>query len=65
MRVAGVDGTKNGWVAVALDDGRFAEDILISPIESSFTELHNAEVVAIDFPIGFGPVQPTGQRESS
>ena len=55
MRVAGVDGTKNGWVAVVLEDGRFAEDHVISPIESSFNELHDAEVVAIDVPIGFGP----------
>jgi predicted RNase H-like nuclease len=55
MRVAGVDGTKNGWVAVVLEDGRFAADLVISPIESSFNELHDAEVVAIDVPIGFGP----------
>ena len=51
----GVDGTKNGWVAVVLEDGRFADDLLISPIESSFNELHDAEVLAIDVPIGFGP----------
>jgi predicted RNase H-like nuclease len=55
MRVAGVDGTKNGWAAVVLEDGRFAEDLLITPIESSFNELHDAEVVAVDVPIGFGP----------
>jgi predicted RNase H-like nuclease len=61
MRVAGVDGTKNGWVAVVLEDGRFAEDVLISPIESSFNELHDTEVVAIDVPIGFGPRAADGE----
>jgi predicted RNase H-like nuclease len=55
VRVAGVDGTKKGWVAVVLEDGRFAEDLLISPIDSPFKELHDVEVVAIDVPIGFGP----------
>jgi predicted RNase H-like nuclease len=61
MRVAGVDGTKNGWAAVVLEDGRFAEDLLISPIESSFNQLDNAEVVAIDVPIGFGPRAADGE----
>jgi predicted RNase H-like nuclease len=65
MRVAGVDGTKNGWVAVALEDGRFAEDLVISPIESSFNELHDAEVVAIDVPIGFGPRAADADARSS
>jgi predicted RNase H-like nuclease len=61
MRVAGVDGTKNGWVAVVLEDGRFADDLLIGRIESSFSELHDAEVVAVDVPIGFGPRAADGE----
>jgi predicted RNase H-like nuclease len=55
VRVAGVDGTKKGLVAVVLEGGRFAEDLLISPIDSAFNELHDVYVIAIDVPIGFGP----------
>lgn len=55
MRVAGVDGTKGGWVAVVLEDGRPAGDHLIRPVEAGFAELADAEVIAIDIPIGFGP----------
>lgn len=55
MRVAGVDGTKGGWVAVVLDDGRFAADHVVRPVEASFEELADLAVVAVDVPIGFGP----------
>jgi predicted RNase H-like nuclease len=55
VRVAGIDGTKGGWVAVVLEDGVFAEDRLIQPVESTFAELSDAHVLAIDVPIGFGP----------
>lgn len=55
MRVAGVDGTKGGWVAVLLDDGHFAEAQLIGEVRSRFRELADAKWVAIDVPIGFGP----------
>jgi predicted RNase H-like nuclease len=55
VRVAGIDGTKGGWVAIVLEDGRFAGDLLITPIESSFRELRGVDVLAIDVPIGFGP----------
>jgi predicted RNase H-like nuclease len=55
VRVAGVDGTKGGWVAVVLDDGRFVRDVAIRGIESDFAELGDAAVIAIDVPIGFGP----------
>jgi predicted RNase H-like nuclease len=57
VRVAGLDGTKGGWVAVVLDDGVFAGDHLIQPAESTLDELADAEVLAIDVPIGFGPRQ--------
>lgn len=53
--MAGIDGTKNGWVAVVLEDGRFLRDALIRPIETDFGELADAKVLAIDVPIGFGP----------
>jgi predicted RNase H-like nuclease len=55
VRVAGIDGTKGGWVAIVLEDGRFAGDLLITPIKSSFDELPGVEVIGIDVPIGFGP----------
>jgi predicted RNase H-like nuclease len=55
VRVAGVDGTKGGWVAIVLDDGRFAGDRLLRPVETDFAELGDAEVVAVDIPTGFGP----------
>jgi predicted RNase H-like nuclease len=56
MRVAGVDGTKGGWVAVELDDGRYAGAHVICPIETDFKDhLDLARVIAVDIPIGFGP----------
>jgi predicted RNase H-like nuclease len=57
VRVAGVDGTRGGWVAIVLDDGRFVGDQLIRYVEASFEELADAEIVAVDIPIGFGPRQ--------
>jgi predicted RNase H-like nuclease len=55
VRVAGVDGTKGGWVAVVLEDGRFSSDRLLRQVEADFAELGDVEVVGIDVPIGFGP----------
>lgn len=58
MQVAGVDGTKGGWVAIALDeDGRFVSDHVLRPIESDFSELAEARVITVDVPIGYGPRQ--------
>ena len=57
MRVAGVDGTKAGWVVVVLEDGKVVDDLLLSPVQSSFSELAEMAVIAIDVPIGFGPGQ--------
>jgi predicted RNase H-like nuclease len=55
VRVAGVDGTKGGWVAIVLEDGRFAAGKILRPLETVFDELADASVIAIDVPIGFGP----------
>jgi predicted RNase H-like nuclease len=55
VRVAGVDGTKGGWVAIVLEDGRFAGDFLLRPVDADFVALADAEIVAVDIPIGFGP----------
>jgi predicted RNase H-like nuclease len=55
VRVAGVDGTRGGWVAIVLDDGRFVRDHVLSPVETDFAPLADVEVIAVDVPIGFGP----------
>jgi predicted RNase H-like nuclease len=55
VRVAGVDGTRGGWVAVVLEEGRFAEDHVLRPVEADFGELGDCPVIAVDIPIGFGP----------
>ncbi|HJX48761.1 MAG TPA: DUF429 domain-containing protein [Gaiellaceae bacterium] len=55
MRVVGLDGTKGGWVGIVLEDGEFAGDHVVRLIESTFAEFADAEVVAIDVPIVFGP----------
>jgi predicted RNase H-like nuclease len=61
MYVVGVDGTKGGWVGIALDrDGRVAADLVLRPIRSDFRELREASVIAVDVPIGFGPRQADG-----
>lgn len=54
--VAGIDGTRGGWVAIVLDgDGHVVDDLVLAPEESDLAELAAAEVIAIDVPIGFGP----------
>ena len=55
VEVAGIDGTKGGWVAIVLGDGRFVADHVLSPVEADFSEVASAAVIAIDVPIGFGP----------
>jgi predicted RNase H-like nuclease len=55
VKVAGVDGTKGGWVALVLDDGRLVEDHVLSRVETDFRELADVAVIAVDVPIGFGP----------
>jgi predicted RNase H-like nuclease len=52
--VAGVDGTKGGWVAIVLEDGRFVCDYVL-PLGTDFSALREAHVIAVDIPIGFGP----------
>jgi predicted RNase H-like nuclease len=54
VRVAGVDGTRHGWVAIELDDGAFVGARLLERIACDFGEL-DAAVVGVDVPIGFGP----------
>jgi predicted RNase H-like nuclease len=60
MRVVGIDGTKGGWVAVELEEGRFARDHLLRPETNHFQDLRDAAVLAVDIPIGFGPRRADG-----
>src|SRR3954453_21305177 len=53
--VAGVDGTKRGWVAIVLIEGRFREARLLEGVDSDFAELADMKRIAIDVPIGYGP----------
>ena len=55
MRVAGVDGTKGGWVALVLEDGALVADHVLSQVETKFDDLADVAVIAVDVPIGFGP----------
>lgn len=55
MRVAGVDGTKGGWIAIVLDGGQVARAHRLKAVATDFAQLADAEVVAVDVPIGFGP----------
>jgi predicted RNase H-like nuclease len=55
MRVAGIDGTKGGWVAIVLDERNVVADHLLRPIETDFEQLSDATILAIDVPVGFGP----------
>lgn len=52
MLVAGVDGTKKGWVAVVLD-GLTVSAFGASKIEDVLEELSGADAIAVDVPIGF------------
>jgi len=64
MRVAGVDGTKGGWVAVTLDDGRIRSIQRVEGVETRFADL-DVNVIAIDVPIGFGPRQADSQARAT
>ncbi len=57
MKVAGIDGTAGGWVAIMLENGQFEADHILVPVETDFHEVEEAAVIAIDVPIGFGPRQ--------
>lgn len=53
--VAGVDGCPGGWVAAVWSDTGVEWRLLPLPIASVLAGLPDAEVVAIDVPIGYGP----------
>jgi predicted RNase H-like nuclease len=69
VRVAGVDGCREGWVAVVLQDGRFSGALSSATFRELLKSLSTAEVIAIDIPIGCqqqaAPEQPTKQPKTS
>jgi predicted RNase H-like nuclease len=50
-----VDASRGGWVAVTLDAGRVAGTFFLDSIDTDFRDLEQADVIAVDIPIGFGP----------
>lgn len=56
LPVAGVDGTRGGWVAVVLTPDRVISLELL-PLQTDFSPLRDVAVIGIDVPVGFGPRQ--------
>jgi len=47
-----VDGCRKGWIAIVLEDGRFAGAEFSSTFAELLTRLTDAQVIAVDIPIG-------------
>jgi predicted RNase H-like nuclease len=52
MLVVGVDGCRDGWIAVALANGRFAGAATFPRFEALLNALDDAYVVGVDMPLG-------------
>lgn len=52
MRVVGLDAARGAWLAVALEDGRFAGATLAPTIDAVLAMQSEAHAVAIDIPLG-------------
>jgi predicted RNase H-like nuclease len=52
MRVVGIDAARGAWLAVVLDDGRFASTTFAGTIVEILTAHEDARAVAIDIPLG-------------
>jgi predicted RNase H-like nuclease len=52
VRVAGLDGCKGGWAAVAHEDGEFADAPVLPTAAEAFSAWPDLAVLAIDIPIG-------------
>jgi predicted RNase H-like nuclease len=50
VRVLGVDGCRDGWVAVTLEDGRFIESRFVPRLSALVSD--PAETIGIDIPLG-------------
>ena len=62
MFVAGLDGTKRGWVCVTFD-GHTVSSFGVSDIAEALEQLAGASRIALDMPIGFrDTAEPGGRR---
>lgn len=52
MLTLGVDAARGGWIAVALEDGRFADAVLERRFPALLERFPEAAVVGVDVPIG-------------
>jgi predicted RNase H-like nuclease len=55
----GVDAARGGWIAVALEDGRFADAALERRFPALLERFREAAVIGVDVPIG---LPETGER---
>jgi predicted RNase H-like nuclease len=58
LQVVGVDGYPRGWIAVVLEDGRFARARRLESLRAVALFAPDAHVVAVDIPIGAPDVPP-------
>jgi predicted RNase H-like nuclease len=57
----GVDAARGGWVAIALEDGRFAAAVLERRFPALLERFREAAVIGVDVPIGL-PETPERRR---
>lgn len=50
--VAGIDGTRGGWVALVLEDGGFRSAFFEAKLEPLIERLNGCDAIAVDMPIG-------------
>jgi hypothetical protein len=53
MKVVGVDGCNQGWVAVALAGGAFADARIAGTFAEVLAAFPDATIIAVDIPIGW------------
>jgi predicted RNase H-like nuclease len=59
--VAGLDACRTGWVAVVLEDGRFATAFVEATFTATLGRLDDAVAIGVDIPIGL-PADGAGPR---
>ena len=52
VRVVGVDACRGGWVAIVLEDGRFADAVFAPTFAGILERFADATAIAVDIPIG-------------
>lgn len=53
MKVVGIDGCKDSWMAVELEKGRFEQARLLGTLEQVIRSFPDAAVFGVDIPIGY------------